>query len=712
MSASAWLRIGASAAALALLGAGATRLVAQTPGDVPAVDTDDIGGVLTGPNGPEAGVWVIAETKDLKTRFLKVVVTDDKGRFVVPDLPAGGYSVWARGYGLADSAKVNARPGQVVRLAAKAAASSADAAKVYPAAYWYSMLKIPAKGDFAPGRRPDGMGPQVRDQEEWLTRVKNGGCVGCHQMGNLATRTIPAAFRNLGSSQAAWTRRILSGQAGADMTNSVSLLGPLGVQNFADWTDRIAAGELPKARPERPQGIERNVVVTVWDWLDDKHYLHDLISTDKRNPTVNAGGPLYGATELSVGRMPVLDPKTNTATAITVPVREPDTPIAARATVVQPSAYWGAEAIWDSRANVHNQMFDQYGRVWSTATVRGPDNPAFCKAGSSQPSAKAFPNDRAARHLSLYDPRDKRFIFIDTCYSTHHPQFDKNDVLWTSGGGPVLGWLDTKVLDATGDAAQAQGWTPIVLDTNGNGRRDAYTEPGQPADPKKDMRVNAPFYAVMPSPVDNAIWGAVFRYPGSVVRVVPNLKDPGKSLAEVYDVPLPGFGVRGGDIDSKGVVWVSLGSGHLGSFDRRKCKGPLRGPKATGGQCPEGWSFYRLPGPSFESVPGPSVEASYYTWVDQHDTLGLGKDVPIVTGNLFDGFHALVNGKFVTLRLPYPLGFYAKGLDGRIDDPKAGWKGRGLWSSSGDRVPWHMEGGKGTKPLAVHMQVRPDPLAH
>jgi hypothetical protein len=100
-----------------------------------------------------------------------------------------------------------------------------------------------------------------------------------------------------------------------------------------------------------------------------------------------------------------------------------------------------------------------------------------------------------------------------------------------------------------------------------------------------------------------------------------------------------------------------------------------------------------------------------YTWVDQHDTLGLGANVPIATGNLFDGVHALVAGKFVTLRIPYPLGFYAKGMEGRIDDPKAGWKGRGLWLTSGDRTPWLKEGGQGAKPLIVHFQVRPSPLA-
>jgi hypothetical protein len=276
----------------------------------------------------------------------------------------------------------------------------------------------------------------------------------------------------------------------------------------------------------------------------------------------------------------------------------------------------------------------------------------------------------------------------------------------------VVGWLDAKTFDRTGDAARSQGWTAVVLDTNGNGRRDAFVEPDQPLDPAKDKRLGMGFYAVMPNPADGSVWGSVaFAYPGALIRLNPGPDPSRTALAEVFNVPLPGFGVRGADIDSKGVVWVSLGSGHLGEFDRRKCKGPLNGPRATGDQCPEGWAFHRLPGPAFANAPDQSVESSYYAWVDQHDTLGLGKDVPIVTGNEFDGLHAFVGGRFITLRVPYPMGFYAKGLDGRIDDPAAGWKGRGLWSSSGDRTPCHLEGGKGNRPLAVHFQIRPDPLA-
>ena len=216
-------------------------------------------------------------------------------------------------------------------------------------------------------------------------------------------------------------------------------------------------------------------------------------------------------------------------------------------------------------------------------------------------------------------------------------------------------------------------------------------------------------YAVMPNPVDVSIWYTVgvFGGRGGILRY-----DPDTQLSEIYYVPMPGFGPRGGDIDSKGVVWVSLASGHLGSFDRSKCKAPLNGPKANGDHCPEGWSFYKYPGPGFEGIGENSAEASYYTWVDQHNTFGLGNDVPISTANLQDGFVALKDNKMLLIRIPYPMGFYAKGLDGRIDDPNGGWKGRGLWSTSGDRTPWLMETGKGSRPRAVHIQFRPDPLAN
>ena len=677
--------------------AGAPAAAAQ-----PRVAADEIGGRVRSPRGAEAGVWVIAETHDFQTRFAKIVVTDEAGRYLIPELPRAKYSVWVRGYGLSDSVAVDATPGQHLDLAAVVAPDAAAAAKIYPAAYWYAMMKIPedAKVAALPGRR-----------NGYLMWMKNMGCVGCHQLGNLATRTIPESLGTFKSSQEAWTRRLQSGQAGGQMINiAQGVLAGIPIHYLADWTDRIEGGELPAAAPTRPSGIERNIVATVRDWADAKAYLHDLSGTDRRNPTLNGNGLIYGAPELSTDDFPVLDPKNNVASTFKATVRDANTPTTHDDPVLGASPYWGEERIWASQANAHNPMLDRSGRVWYTARIRAADNPPFCKAGSSHPSARAFPINTSERQLAIYEPKSRKYIYVDTCFSTHHLQFaeDSNDTLWTSGAREVVGWLDTRKFDQTGDAAASQGWAPVVLDLNGNGRLDAWTEPGQPADSKLDQRLAVGFYAVMPNPADGSVWGSVaFRYPGALVRF-----DPRTRLSEIYNVPAPGFGVRGADIDRSGVVWASLASGDLGEFDRRKCKGPLNGPTATGDHCPEGWSFHRLPGPGFADVPQMSVESSYYTWVDQHDTLGLGANVPIATGNLFDGVHALVGGKFVTLRIPYPLGFYAKGLEGRIDDAAAGWKGRGIWITSGDRTPWHKEGGKGTKPLVVRFQIRPSPLAN
>jgi hypothetical protein len=689
-----------------------TQLCAQT---AVAIDNDDIGGVVTGASGPEAGVWVIAETTDLPTRYAKMVVTDDQGRYVVPDLPKAKYKVWVRGYGLVDSPKVEGEPGKQLNLTAVKAPNDALAAQYYPAIYWYSMLKMPPDSEF--GGKGDI--PEKIKKTDWLSLMKNNGCVGCHQLGQLATRTIPKFHAEGKSSSEAWMQRIQSGQAGESMVGIVAgQLSAVPVKYFSDWTDRIAKGELPP-KPKRPEGVERNVVVTTWDWSNDQKYMHDLISSDRRHPTVNANGPLYGSPEYSTDNIPMLDPVKNTATNFHAPVKDPEMPEmlgpghAASLKPLGPSAYWGTEQIWDTRLNNHNSMLDDKGRVWMAAAFRAADNPAYCKKGSDLPSAKVFPLEKSVRTITMLDPKTMKYTFVDTCFQTHHLQFgyDANNTLWTSGGGPVVGWVNTKMFDETGDAAKSQGWTVMVLDTNGNGKRDAYTEPGQPADPNKDRRVVAGFYAVMPSPVDGSVWGTYRANPGAVVRIAPGSDPANTALTEIYNVPMPGFGPRGGDIDSKGVVWVSLASGHLGSFDRSKCKAPLNGPNATGNHCPEGWSFYKYPGPGFEGLGDNSAESSYYTWVDQHNTLGLGDDVPVSTGNLNDGMIAFKDGKMITLKVPYPTGFYAKGLDGRIDDPNAGWKGRGLWSAQGDRAPWLQEGGKGMKPMVVHFQVRPDPLA-
>ena len=288
------------------------------------------------------------------------------------------------------------------------------------------------------------------------------------------------------------------------------------------------------------------------------------------------------------------------------------------------------------------------------------------------------------RQLSMYDPKTGKWSLIDTCFTTQHLYFakDANNTLWTSAGGPdsgVVGWLNTKMYEQTGDEAKSQGWTPLIIDTNGNGKRDEYVEANQPLDPKKDKRIMAAFYGVQPSPVDDSIWGqsmdvgfSRIDQPGYIIRLVPGSNPSQTALAEIYLPPDIGYGSRGIDLDLNGVVWTTLSSGHLASFDRRKCKGPLNGPAAaTGKHCPEGWTLYQFPGRSSKASPIPAAPTTPIT-SGSIATTRLGSEPtcrsrrPMAASRCL----ALVNGKFVNIHIPYPMGFFSKNVDGRIDDPE------------------------------------------
>src|SRR5512147_2228301 len=223
----------AAVAVAALVCGTLTWLEAQQPQATVAIDPDDIGGVVTGDKGPEPGVWVIAETTELPTKFARMVVTDDQGRYVVPDLPQANYQVFVRGYGLVDSARVAAKPGQRLDLKGVVAPDGRAAAQVYPANYWLSLLEIP-KGEHS--------------AQEFALETK--ACFSCHQVGTKATREIPKG--SLASMLDAWDRHTAMGPNGANMS---AVFKGLGEQRkaFADWTDRIAAGAYPEA-PPRPAG--------------------------------------------------------------------------------------------------------------------------------------------------------------------------------------------------------------------------------------------------------------------------------------------------------------------------------------------------------------------------------------------------------------------------------------------------------------------------
>jgi hypothetical protein len=709
----------------ALVSSAPHTALAQTNTDI-SIGAADIGGRVSGPNGPEAGVWVIAETTELPTKFAKSVVTDDQGRFVIPELPAATYKIWSRGYGLVDSDKQDVRPGQIVNIAAKSAPSEAAAAEYYPGVYWYSLMKMPAASEF-PGsdNSPTGMPAFMHNQADWIDTVKNS-CQSCHALGSKNVRSPSKDLGTFANSVDLWTRRLQSGQAMSNMAVTLTRLGPeRGLNMFADWTDRIAAGELPFEKPERPKGVERNVVISLWDWGTPTMYLHDAISTDKRNPTVNANGPIYGSPEESSDFVPVLDPVHNTTKLIKHPYRDPKT----RSTKEDPtgtSVFWGDEPIWDSHTSIHNPIMDGQGRVWFTARIRPPKNPDYCKNGEANPSAGVAPLAESARQLSMYDPKTDKWTLIDTCFTTHHLYFghDANDTLWLSAAQPysgVVGWVNTKQFDATGDEIKSQGWTPTIANVTGTGKREPYVGMDAPIDPNKDKWVKAAFYGISPDPRSDVIWGqsmgpgfSRIDQPSLLVRLVPGDDPPHTAISEIFQPPEGAFGSRGLDVDLNGIVWTVLSSGHLASFDRNKCKLPLQGPDAaTGKQCFEGWTLYRFPGPQFKGADANgSADHAYYVWVDLYNTLGLGQNVPIASTNGGEQLLALVNGEFVRLRVPYPMGFFSKNVDGRIDDPNADWKGRGVWTTSGTRTNFHSEGGKGVLAKVFKFQMRPDPLAH
>ena len=250
----------------------------------------------------------------------------------------------------------------------------------------------------------------------------------------------------------------------------------------------------------------------------------------------------------------------------------------------------------------------------SRRSARAEEHAGLLREDSPIRSAQLYPLPAkpegfvgSARQVSVYDPKTKKWAFIDTCFGSHHFNFaeDADNTLFLTmsarANSPLLGWVNTRKFCETGDAAQWQGWTPLIVDTNGDGKRsESYNEPGAPIDPAKDTRVPYGLYSVAWSPLDGSVWGSNLTFPGYAVRDCARRNPPETALTEIYKVPPPGYGIRGADVDRNGVFWAALGSGHLASFDRRKCRGPLNGAGAEKGEkCSEGWSFYPFPGPGF-----------------------------------------------------------------------------------------------------------------
>ena len=500
------------AALIAFLFAGLMSApLAQQPARAVAIDDDDIGGVVTSAKGPEAGVWVIAETTGLGTKFRKIVVTDDAGRYVVPDLPRGNYTLWVRGYGLTDSKPVPGRPGQQVNLQATIAATPQDAAAVYPANYWYSMIKVPDKSEFpGTGEKGNGISPNMRSQADWISQLKDG-CQLCHQMGNRATREFMKPIPNAHSTRGVvGSRACKSGQRGPQMSRALDQFGRRrAIEMFADWTDRINKGEVPPA-PPRPQGARAQPRAHAVG-LGRRALLHPRrgrgrqAQPDDRRARQGLWRRLHRATRCSGSIRSSTRPG-----SIPIPVLQPG------AAVVHPREDHGCrrrtgarKSIFNNPVHPHNPMMDQRQRVWTTAAVRPSPNPEYCKRRRRQRLRQELSDGSRAAGRRRSTTRGRRRRRRSTpAIATHHLQFaeDKDNTLYFSGDTNVIGWINTRIWDETGDAAKAQGWCPLVVDTNGDGKIGAYTQPNEKPDPTRDMRVAGFAYGIIVNPTDGSIW--------------------------------------------------------------------------------------------------------------------------------------------------------------------------------------------------------------
>ncbi len=687
----------------AIVMAGSIPWLVETQGGSVAIDADDIGGTVTSANGLEAGVWVIAETTDLPTRFIRIVVTDDRGRYVIPDLPRETYQVFVRGYGLVDSARVTAKPGQQLNLKATRAPDAKAAAQIYPAAWWLAMVKAPAGAEA---------------QKKLQMDLKE--CFDCHQLGNKATREIlPSMSAGTASTLAAWDKRTRVGPSGPSMGSAFMSMGDEVRKAFADFPDRVKAGEAPKVTPPRPAGTERNLVITMWDWGSPIDGRSDNVAGDTRMPTANANGPIYGVAEMT-DSLTMLDPVEHRVRNIKV--------LSAAAPLVSgfnasptTSPFWG-ENVWKRSADVRSSAVDQNGKLWLAVRSReAQKQPAFCTSSSNK-FAAYYPLRSSNRQVAKFDQRTEKYEYVDTCFTADHNMFDANNNIYFGMTGAV-GWVDVNAWEKTHDSEASQGWCPAVLDTNGDGQiTQGWSEPDEPIDPAKDHRIEFGCYSVAVNAKDGSLWcSGISRGARRLMRLERGANAPSTCRAEFYEPPpnqpIEVFGSGGVEVDHQGIVWQNWrNSGHFASFDRTKCK-TTKDAQANGQSCPEGWTFYRKNDPTFENSPFHANE-SYLTHMDVHDVLSLGKDAPIYGSNNTDAFEVLQPStkQFVTLRVPYPLGFFPRSANGRVDNPKTGWKGKGLWASYSTYATWHIEGGRGeggpgVLPKAVKFQMRPSPIA-
>ena len=429
----------------------------------------------------------------------------------------------------------------------------------------------------------------LKSQGQWLDIVKTDGCYSCHQLGNKATRTIPKALGQFENSTEAWEARIQSGQASENM---VSNIGRLDTQRalklFADWTDRIAAGELPAEQPSRPQGVERNVVVTHVGLgrrqdLSARRDRHRQARPDRqrqwpdlRRDRRRARRTCRCSTRSRTRRRR----STSRCATRTRRVSDRHAGCRARRRTGATSGSGTARPACTTRCSTRRGASGSP-RASAAETIR-------LSAGRARtirrPSCSR--SRRATRQLAMYDPKTQKV------HADRHLLHDASPAIrvrcqqhavdqrrrrrrtrWSAGSTRRSFWRPAT-------PPQSQGWTALVLDTNGNGKRDDYVEPNQPVDPGEGQAHRRRPLRHLGHPTDGTIWGTLVRLSRRVVHLIPGANPPATALAEYYEVPSTSRRRRCTAIrraawisTRKGVVWMPLASGHLASFDRRKCEG-------------------------------------------------------------------------------------------------------------------------------------------
>ena len=701
----------------------------QGPGGEIAIDGDDIGGVVTGAEGPEAGVWVIAETTDLPTKFAKIVVTDDRGRYLDARSAEGelqrlGARLRARRF--AEGRR--RRPGKTLNLTAVAAPNAARGrASTTRPATGSRCCRCPDKSEF-PGTGPTGNGIAPTHEEPGASGCASSSRAAARRATSSATRararfptalgTFDVVGRGVGAADA-----VRTGRRQHDQRRSTSSATQRALTMFADWTDRIAAGEVPPA-PPRPQGIERNVVITEWDWADPKAYLHDEVSTDRRNPTRQRERPDLRRARAE-RRLPAgaRSRATHTIEPRAADGARSDTRRRRRPTMPQPSPYWGDEVDLDQQEQ-RPQPDARRARAASGSRppCGRPTTRTFCKAGLDASVGEAVP-DRSGRpaprdvrpedeeadahqHLLRHAPPDVRRgreqHAVDERRRAGGRLAEHEDVRRDRRRGEVAG------LDRAHPRHQRQRQARRVRRAQPAGRSDEgqahRRRRSTPSRRRPTARSGARCSA---SPA---------RSSGSC----PGANPPETALAEVYEPPFdnPRRRCRA----SRRAAWTSIATASSGRRSRAatwrasiaaSARGRSTARRRPASTAPRAGRSIAEPLPQFKGVTDSgSAEASYYTWVDQFDTLGLGANTPINTGNASEGA-AGAEGRQVgrAARAVSDWASTRSGWTAASTIPNAGWKGRGLWATVSTRAPFHMEAGKGTTSKVMKFQLRPDPLA-